>query len=323
MKPLLFIFALLISGFSQAQEAKAILKDQSIRIGEQTTIDLEVRFQAGSSIMMPALRDTISKFVEIVKVSNVDTTFDEDDITIKIFTQKLTVTSWDSGYHPIPPFVFQVNEDTVRSKPLLLEVKSIPLEAQADIKDIKSVIEVPFSLTDWLLAHKWEVGGTVLTILLIVLGILLYLRYRNRPQEEEKVVPKEAADLVALRKLKELESQQLWQSGKVKDFYVELSFILREYIGNRYQLHALEHTTEEIMLLAEKLPEVNKSLNKKLHQTLSLADMAKFAKQKPLGSENEEALKNTFSFVEETALKEELSEPDTAEVKKEQKEVES
>lgn len=316
MKRLLLILALLFSCYTQAQEAKAILKDQVIRIGEQTTIDLEVKFRAGNELMMPALRDTISKFVEIVKVSDIDTTFDEDDITLKIYSQTITITSWDSGFHAIPPFAFQLNGDTLRTQPLLLEVKNIPLEAQTDIKDIKAIIEVPFSLSDWLMAHKLYVGGILVILLLIGLGIWLYLRYKNRPQFEEKVVPKEAADLVALRKLKELEKQQLWQNSRVKEFYVELSFILREYISNRYQLHALEHTTEEIMLLAEKLPEIDKNLKSKLRETLSLADMAKFAKQQPLASENEEALRNTFLLIEQTAVKEinETSESEQKEV---------
>jgi predicted RND superfamily exporter protein len=150
-----------------------------------------------------------------------------------------------------------------------------------------------------------EVGLVLLAIVLIIVGIVLYRRYKNRPQtEEEEFVPKEAADVVALRKLEELNGKKLWQNEKVKDYYVDLSFIVREYISNRYQMHALEHTTDEIMSLANQSLELDDSLKKKLHQMLMLADMAKFAKQEPMPAENEEAFKHAMFFIEETKIEE-------------------
>ncbi|MEX2380289.1 MAG: hypothetical protein WD530_06075 [Vicingaceae bacterium] len=290
-----------------AQEASAVLNDKEIRLGEQTTIELELRFNASEkAIMMPALRDTISKFIEVLNVSAIDTAFDEDDITTKIFTQNITITSWDSGYHAIPPFEFKVGNDTIRTEPLLLSVMTVPLDPQADIKDIKEIMEVPFSLWDWILKHKLWITVIVLLIVTALIGYYFYKKYKNKPTEEKQVfVPKEAADIVALKKLEQLKHDKLWQSGKVKEFYVELSFIMREYISNRYQFHALEHTTDEIMSLANRNSELSEELKKKLLQTLMLADMAKFARQKPLGDENETALKNAFYFVNETAVKEE------------------
>ena len=155
--------------------------------------------------MMPALKDTISKFIEIVDVSNIDTTFDEDDITTKFFYQKVTITSWDSGLHVIPPFVVQIGDQTYESDPLLLSVYTVPLKADQDIKDIKAVIDVPFSLWDWILARKWIIGGIWGGILLLAIVLLIYKKYRERPvEEEETFVPKEAADIVANKKLEEL-----------------------------------------------------------------------------------------------------------------------
>tara|TARA_B100001109_G_scaffold225945_1_gene199753 strand:- start:1191 stop:2159 length:969 start_codon:yes stop_codon:yes gene_type:complete len=306
MKQALTFFFLFILGFtSLAQEAKAYLKDQEIRIGEQTEIEIEVRFKANEAVIFPALQDTISQFVEIVKASDIDTTFDEEDISIKIFTQTITVTSWDSGFHAIAPLQFKIGDKTVETAPLLLSVITVPLEEQADIKDIKPIIEVPFSLSDFLLANRLEIGGILLLIGLLILAYFLYRKYANRPQEEvEAIIPKEAADSLAFRKLEDLKNKKLWQNGKTKLYYVELSYILREYIGNRYQLHALEHTTDEIMLLVERLPEIDKSWKQKLHDTLLLADMAKFAKQTPLASENETSLQLAYGFIEATAVKE-------------------
>jgi hypothetical protein len=311
MKRLFYILLLFLPlGQLVAQEASAVLGNQDIRVGEQTTIELELRFNASEkAIMMPALRDTISKFIEVVSVSQIDTSFDEEDITTKIFNQQITITSWDSGFHAIPPFELKVGKDTVRTEALLLNVTTVPIDPKADIKDIKDILEVPFSLWDWILTNKLWIGLPIILIILIIIGIYLYKRFKNKPTEEEQAfVPKEAADVVAIKKLENLKQEKLWQSGKIKEFYVELSFIVREYISNRYQFHALEHTTDEIMSLANRDTDFSNELKKKLHQTLILADMAKFARQEPLGDENETALKNAFYFVNETAVKEEEKE---------------
>ena len=307
MKKYWFIWmAFVVAAFStQAQKASALLDHNEIKIGEQTTIQFELRVPAAEkSIMLPALQDTITKFVEVIEVSDVDTTFDEDDITTKIFTQQVTITSWDSGLHVIPPFKFVLGKDTLLSEPLLLTVNTIPLQADQDIKDIKEIMEVPFSLTDWLLAHKTPIGFGILAVILIIIGTILYRRYLNRPQTEEKAfVPKEAADIVANRKLEELKVKKLWQKGDVKEYYSELSYILREYIENRFQLRALELTTDETIALSKGISEIEKTEKSKLEQILMLADMAKFAKQQPIATENEEALKNAYLFIEQTALK--------------------
>jgi len=186
----------------------------------------------------------------------------------------------------------------------LLTVNTIPLQPDQDIKDIKDIMEVPFSLMDWLLAHKLPIGLTILAIVLIIVGIILYRRYLNTPKTEEKTfVPKEAADIVANRKLDELKNKKLWQKGDVKEYYSELSYIVREYIENRFQLRALELTTDEIIALSKGISEIEKREESKLEQILMLADMAKFAKQQPIATENEEALKNAYLFIEQTAIK--------------------
>ncbi|MBL4708562.1 MAG: hypothetical protein JKY48_09015 [Flavobacteriales bacterium] len=292
------------SVIGNAQEFEARLNNNEIKIGEQTFIEFECRFSAAESeIMMPALKDTITKFVEIIEVSDIDTTFDEDDISFKIFLQRVTITSWDSGLHVIPPFKVKIGDQTYESEALLLTVNTIQIEAEQDIKDIKTVLEVPFSLWDWILARKWIIAGIFGAIVLLIILILIYKKYSNRPtREEDTFVPKEAADLLANRKLQELEDNKVWQKGNVKEYHSKLSFIVREYIENRFELRALEQTTDEIILLLGGVPEIDKVLKAKLNQLLLLADMAKFAKQQPIAVENEEVLKTAYSFIKKTKL---------------------
>ena len=123
----LIAFLFSISVFSQS--ASATLDHNEIKIGEQTFIDLEVQFPAASeTVIMPELKDTLSKFVEVLNISKVDTAFDEDDIGLKIFTQRITITSFDSGLHVIPPFLIKVGAQSISTEPLLLTVNTIAIE---------------------------------------------------------------------------------------------------------------------------------------------------------------------------------------------------
>lgn len=297
---LILCLAFAFASFS-SNEVKATIGSQQLKVGDQTTIDLEVFYSAeNENIVFPALQDTITKFIEIVTIDDIDTTFDEEDVTKKILHQTLTITSWDTGYHVVPPFEFVVGGDTLKTNPLILNVSDVALDPEQDIKDIKDVQEVPFSLMDYLLARKKEIAIILGILLAIVLAYLFYKKYKNRPMKEETIiVPKEAADVVALRKLDELKAKELWQAGKVKSYYSELSFVVREYLENRYEVNALEQTTDETLLLLHSV--INDQENiKKFGYILQLSDMAKFAKQQPIGSENEQALNFAYAFIEST-----------------------
>jgi len=302
------VFIILVVSFlsySNAQEFTVKLSSPEIRIGEQATLELECRFSAvEKQIMLPTLKDTITKFVEVVAISKIDTTFDEDDITKKYFTQNITITSWDSGLHVIPALRAIIGNDTLYSDPILISVKTIELAQEQDIKDIKGIIEVPFSLWDWILARQFEVGLVGALLLLLIIGYFIYRKYANKPQavEEGQIVPKEEADIIANRKLNELEGKKFWQAGRVKEFHSQLSFIVREYIENRFEINALEQTTDEISMLLVAHPDINKTDLQQLIQMLQLADMAKFAKQQPIGVENEQALKVGYAFIEKTKM---------------------
>jgi hypothetical protein len=292
---------------SWAQEVSAVLKDKQIKIGEQTSIEISLRSTAdGQLVKFPDLLDTISGKIEIIEVSEIDTAYDEQDISIRTLSQTITITSWDSGFHAVPPFVFFLGDQKLETKADLLEVKSVPLDAEADIKDIKNIMEVPFSLWDWILVHRyWFLGGLAL-ILLGFVAFILIKRLKKEKPEAEVFVPKEEADVVAIRQLNNLEKAELWQKGEVNRYYTELSHILREYLENRFQLSALEKTTDEIESLLKYHKEVEARHSEQFIELMQLCDMAKFAKQEPLASENKEAIQFAYKFINETKIVEQI-----------------
>ena len=59
--------------------------------------------------------------------------------------------------------------------------------------------------------------------------------------------PKIPAHVTALEKLEKLKEEKLWQQGKLKLYYSELSDITRQYIEQRFYINAMEQVTDEIM----------------------------------------------------------------------------
>jgi hypothetical protein len=114
---------------------------------------------------------------------------------------------------------------------------------------------------------------------------------------------------VALSELDKLKEEQLWQHDKVKDYYTRLTDIVRVYLEERYEVPAMEQTTQEI--LAEfkgDSSEIKGKLFTGLQKTLETSDLVKFAKYTPLADENHFVLVNAYTLVEETKF-EPVSEP--------------
>ena len=108
--------------------------------------------------------------------------------------------------------------------------------------------------------------------------------------------PVESLQDYALRLLTELDAKQLWQKRQVKEYYVELTDIVRGYIEKRFSTQAMEITTDELL---DKV-QVHKELRQYqeiLSDILHTADLAKFAKAQPLPQEHTEALEKARQFV--------------------------
>lgn len=296
----LFLTAILSPAI--AQDAVMLLEadKKEISIGEQLKLHLEIKAPVTAAVRLPVLKDTLTGQVEILEVSNTDTIFPDNEVTSQIITIDLLVTSFDTGYQVIPPLTAYVGEDSVSSRAILINVKTVLIDDAADIKDIKEPLDVPFSLWEWLQENwMWPAG----VLLLIALIAIYFIYFHNKEKKPAEVIlppaPPKPAHVLALEKLKNTEEKKLWQHGQLKEYHSELSEILREYLENRYRVNALEQTSEEIFHHLRYLDVPDPAKNQ-LRQVLMLSDMVKFAKEKPVASENELSLSNAREFVQAT-----------------------
>ena len=307
MNKLLYILIFLLGSFSlsaQNVQVEAKLDNPSILIGEQVKIDLSINYRVDEGeikITFPQVNDTLINLVEVISKSKIDTLIpNKDDATLFQQKQQIMVTSFDSGYYQIPPFVFLVNNDTFKTQPLLIDVQNMQVDTAESIFDIKAPIKEPFSIKDWLKENwMWIAGGVALLALLILL--IVYLVTKKPKEIIEEVKPIIPPHVIALQALDDLNKEKLWQNGRIKTYHSKISIIIRLYIEERYQVNALEETTSEIMH-GLRLHGIDSLIMTKLNQTLVLADLVKFAKEQPVSSENEMSMNNTLEFVNNTKL---------------------
>lgn len=290
----------LIAGFSvSAQEltAETKLDTNIILIGDQINLLLEVRNSTEYQVSFPVLEDTLVEGIEILEKSAIDTIAKKGSDTI-VYRQNLVITSFDSGYYALRPFKFLLNNDTslyIETEPLLLEVRTVPVDMAADIKDVKEPLSLPIS---WKQIAIYV--GIGLLIVLILAAILIFVIIRKKPEDFKNMVQRKPLPPheIAYAKLQTLKERKLWQAGMVKEYHSDISEIIREYLEKRYDFNALEQVSDEI--ITEMRDRIDEEVLKKLGKILELSDLAKFAKLQPLPDENELSMNYAVQLVDAT-----------------------
>lgn len=291
-----------VSSVMLGQSTGATIKPEknSILIGDQVNVELTLTVAAGSRVQWPLLTDTLAQSIEILRKTGIDTvSSDNSRFTLK---QILTVTSFDSGSYVIRPILFKYSNkgDTAvlatETQPVTLDVQTIQTDQQADIKPIKPPLKAPVTFKEML---PW-IG---LALILLALAGLIYYYLKTKKQVKPIVATRLNSTIppheAAIEALEGLRLKKLWQSGRVKEYYSEMTEIIREYIELRYPVRALEMTTSEIQAALRKT-DINSPAREKLVQVLILADLVKFAKEQPLPLVNDQCLSECMEFVKET-----------------------
>ena len=281
----------------------ATLDSTTLFIGDQTDLHLRAIGEVGEQVAMPVLDKELIPGVEIVDRTIVDTLSLKDGRVQ--YDQYLTLTSFEDSLFYIAPLPFVSGDDTVWSDGLTLNVVQ-PFEMDTTdmaITDIKGVYKAPIW---WWGIFRW----VLLAVLLAGVGVagyylITYLQRRKREEAGNEVVtePLRPAEEVALEKLDAIKEKKIWQQGQVKEYYTQLTDVVREYIARRFEVSSVEQTSDETLRDIRPLLSERKDLYDQLRKMLTLADLVKFAKWSTTPDENELSLRNAYTFVRETTIK--------------------
>ena len=295
---------------SQAQEyqAKAVLDSNRILIGDQIHVDFTVTAPQNATFIVPTVTQEVlgASGIDLVSGSATDTTINGQMVS---YHQQWTITAFDSGAYVFPsiPVLSADSQLLAQSQPLPFFVNTVAVDTTAAIRDIKGIAKVPLTFKE-ILPYLLITLAAAAVIALLVWFILKHER-KNKPQQKvvKKSKPKEKPDFTALKELEKLKIKKLWQSGQVKQYYSELTDIIRTYIDGRYDINAMEMITADILKELDDAGLPHK-LHQELEQTLTTADLVKFAKMEPLPDDHDRCFKQAVEFVQETAEKEQKTE---------------
>lgn len=283
----------------------ASIDSLQLLIGEQTKVKLEISLDAGQKLQMPVLKDTIVRGVEVLDIAKPDTQYLNNGKRMLV-KQEYTITSFDSALYYLPPFEVLVNDQSYHSKALALKVYSVPvdtlnLEQFYGPKDIRkvSIIWEDVSIIFWF---------TLLILALATLGYYLYKRFKdNKPIIKKiKIEPKLPPHMQALQDIERIKADKNLRMNDLKEYYTELTNVLRAYMAERFNFNAMEMTSSEII---DKLLEVDdKNSIQELKELFQTADLVKFAKHAPMINENDVNLFNAIDYINRTKIEPDLNE---------------
>lgn len=187
--------------------------------------------------------------------------------------------------------------------PAFLQIGSLVPDDATEIRDLAEL--ATFERSWW----PWIIG------LLALAGVLYGLwwwRTRGEEEPEETVAAEPAIPPYqqALERLSSLQQEDLSNPDRVKPFYVELTDILRTYVGRRTHVPALESTTRELLQQLRTSASgtvLPNDVMKEIDKVLTHSDLVKFADLRPILEQTREMVDETRNVIEgtESAYREE------------------
>lgn len=236
-------------------------------------------------------------------------------------TQSVDVTMPAEWAWHIEPFIpgdfelgafeikYQIGDDgqesAVHTDPIGLIVQSMLYDDDTDAvpADIKGVLDAP--LAWW---QTWWFLTLLIAAVVVVPGVIMLtvwlLRRRlsghGDDRGQQRLVPQVAAHEMALRRLRALLARDLMARGLVKQFYGELTWIMRQYIEDRFGLRAPDRTTEEFLDESRAAGIFSPQDLDLFDRFLGHCDLVKFAEAQPSGEQVQAVVGSIQTFVERT-----------------------
>lgn len=299
------IFLIGNSLFAQIEpKVTSSLDSTKIKIGEQMNYKVLVEADSTSLVVFPE-GQTFAP-LEMVEASEVDTIINQDKFNL---IKKYALTQFDTGHYTIPRQKILINDKTFFTDSLKIEVNTVVVDTiKQKLFDIKPIVEVEKKETsNWFI---YLLCG--LLVLLIIGGLIYWFVFRKKPlTDEEKVALLPPYDR-AMLELKKLDESKYLIKAEYKDYYSDLTNIVRSYIEEDVHISALESTTDELIDKLEMLKDsgsldIDENTIKQFQKVLKTADLVKFAKSTPESNVIENDRKTIEQIVVKT--KEAIPEP--------------
>lgn len=288
------IFCFLFGGVILAQQLSTKLESSNVQIGEPFTVHylLESKEEIKGVDFHPQEENFIAweskgqnlsvtsplneeYLLEIVGEFQ-DTSYWEEDHFV--WEGIYHLLAWDSAYVILPPQLVMIQDSIFEFPPTLISVDIPNMDSALPLEDINELFTIPpktpFSLLEWLKKY-----GVFIVLLFLLVGIYLYFKKQRKKRESlfnEKILTPQEVALLAIDQLEKGKSY----NEDVKEYYYQLSLILRKFLATHFQTALLDKTTMEVKATLE-IYSIEREVIDNIIVLLSQSDMVKFAKSKP------------------------------------------
>lgn len=299
----IFTYILLLSccaltAWAQDVVVEASLDSTSILIGEQLKLKAVVSCEKGAKVKFPNYdKGEILPGLEVLKASQVDTALINDGKRWEL-TREYTLTAFDSAVYTIPRFEVDVNGKKCLSRSemgLKVNTVEVDMEHPEKMRPLKAPVDMAF---------VWSPRILLLSLLPII-ALLVFFALAVRVSISRPIVrrikitpptPPQQTAIIAIDSLKASDKA----GEKQKEYYMQLTDILRSYIVERFGFNAREMTTAEIL---DHLRATGDSAAlEELQQILTTADLVKFAKYEASLLESDRNLLQAVQYVQTTKI---------------------
>lgn len=276
-RPMHLILVCFVSSLSLcAQEISNTVDTTNIRIGEQIIYKINIKTDSLGIIRFPESKDFLP--FEVINESKLDTnSLDKKYIISKQFA----LTHFDSGVFYIPAPKIQFLNREVRLDSFRIKINSVVIDTtKQGLYGIKPIMK-----------SKTQVDFLYWLYVILALSLIaFFIYYRNQifsffkihKLEVEYFTPYEKA----IKELSEIKKLRYDSNIDVKNYYSNLTFVVRNFLNQKIINNALECTTKELiirlnLLKSSKKYNLSNPTIKNIDNIFSRADLVKFAKYEP------------------------------------------
>ena len=307
-----FVVSAQTSGAVVPQNAPRVsgsFEPDSIGIGDRFTYSIVVEKDLVQTVIFPNFAAAGGQEFALIEDPAVDT-LERDGRRLKIRKSYL-LAAFQEGWHHIRPQVMYADKniiDTIYAPDTLeLMVNTFQIDSTSHgLFDIKPQKTLPFKLgeiTDYI---AWSIVGILLLLALLYAAKRILAHYGKSFGTIFKPAPPLPPHEEAFAALERLRVLNLCADGKHKLYYSTLTDILRTYIVRRFDVGAMEMTSDEIIESMRGV-ELQQKQSMDLTMILREADLVKFAKAMPESSEAEAVMRAAWEFVDATKPVEEIA----------------
>ena len=236
MKKLIVYFLFSATVFGQQKQVQTSIDTTKNKIGAEFKLTLKTNVDTLSKVVFPNVKNFGA--LEVIQSYPIDTIKKNDRYEL---VKKYGLAQFDSGKYTIPSVRILINSKAFLSDSLRVEVANVEVDTlKQKMFDIKDIAPADNSIGDW---WKW------LLVLLIIagLGALAYWYLKKHKEKKEEGEIYKTPIEKATNLLNTLEKKELWQRGEIKEYYSELTDIVRIYIEEAIEVPAMESTTSELI----------------------------------------------------------------------------